>query len=93
LNDAARKAVETFGGFIHAWESFANLFIAAEADIFIGTRTSNWCRLIDEHRKVMGKVSTNYYSPANDKYFEWSGSDPVTFLDSAEQLQEIQQEE
>ena len=32
-------------------------------DVFVGTRSSNWCRLIDELRKTNGKARVPYYSP------------------------------
>lgn len=32
-------------------------------DVFVGTRTSNWCRMIDEIRKVHGKARIPYFSP------------------------------
>lgn len=35
----------------------------ATADIFVGTLSSNWCRLTDELRKVQGKARVPYLTP------------------------------
>jgi hypothetical protein len=43
--------------------SLADLFIQVQGDVFVGTRTSNWCRLIDEIRKVAGKARIPFFSP------------------------------
>jgi len=52
--------------------SIADLFIQPQGDIFAGTRTSNWCRLIDELRKVNGKGRVHFYHPekASDFFYE-----------------------
>jgi hypothetical protein len=50
--------------------SWVQLFLALEADWFVGQRKSNWCRLIDELRKVNGKARTPYISPTNDEAYE-----------------------
>lgn len=36
--------------------SLSDLFIAATADVFMGTLSSNWCRLADEFRQAHGKA-------------------------------------
>jgi len=37
-------------------EFLTDLFIEANADLHSGTLTSNWCRLVDEIRLVLGKM-------------------------------------
>ncbi len=53
-----------------------NLYLAAEADFFIGTRESNWCRLIDETQKANGLGGTYYidahgHLEESEKYTDW----------------------
>jgi hypothetical protein len=43
-------------------EFLSDLFIEANADLHVGTLTSNWCRLVDEIRLVLGKIIP-YYTP------------------------------
>ncbi len=50
--------------------SWVQLLLAVQADIYVGTRSSNWCRLIDEIRKANGKAATQYLSPAGDQAYE-----------------------
>jgi hypothetical protein len=45
-------------------EFLTDLFIEANADLHAGTLTSNWCRLVDEIRLVLGKMIP-YYTPEN----------------------------
>jgi hypothetical protein len=45
-------------------EFLSDLFIEANADLHVGTLTSNWCRLVDEIRLVLGKTLP-YYTPEN----------------------------
>ncbi|CAF4700991.1 unnamed protein product, partial [Rotaria sp. Silwood1] len=45
-------------------EFLTDLFIEANADLHVGTLTSNWCRLIDGMRLVLGKIIP-YYTPEN----------------------------
>ena len=45
-------------------EFLADLFIEINADLHAGTLTSNWCRLVDEMRLVLGKIIP-YYTPEN----------------------------
>jgi len=45
-------------------EFLSDLFIEANADLHVGTLTSNWCRLVDEIRLVLGKTIP-YYTPEN----------------------------
>lgn len=47
-----------------AREFLTDLFIEANADVHVGTLTSNWCRLVDEMRLVLGKI-VPYYTPEN----------------------------
>jgi hypothetical protein len=42
----------------------SDLFIEANADLHVGTLTSNWCRLVDEMRLVLAKTIP-YYTPEN----------------------------
>ena len=41
-----------------------DLYIEANADLHAGTLSSNWCRLVDEFRLVLGKTIP-YYTPEN----------------------------
>lgn len=45
-------------------EFLTDLYIEAHADLHSGTLTSNWCRLVDEIRLVLGK-NVPYYTPEN----------------------------
>ncbi len=45
-------------------EFLTDLFIEINADLHAGTLTSNWCRLVDEMRLVIGKMIP-YYTPEN----------------------------
>jgi hypothetical protein len=50
----------------------AQLFLALESDGFIGTRASNWNRLIDELRCVwVNKCSAVYVEVGTIKGYEW----------------------
>ena len=42
--------------------SFANLFVSVQADAFVGTLTSNWCRLIHELERSRGDAGVDYMS-------------------------------
>ena len=42
--------------------SFANLYVASEADAFIGTLTSNWCAMIHQLERTRGDGGSDYYS-------------------------------
>ena len=42
--------------------SMANLYVATQADFFIGSLTSNWCRLIHELERTRGDAGYDYYS-------------------------------
>ena len=50
-------------------EFLTDLFIEANADVHVGTLTSNWCRLVDEMRLVLGKTIP-YYTPENRYYID-----------------------
>ncbi|CAF3898026.1 unnamed protein product [Rotaria sp. Silwood2] len=43
-------------------EFLTDLYIEANADLHAGTLTSNWCRMVDEIRFVLGKIIT-FYTP------------------------------
>lgn len=45
--------------------AFVNLFLAADADYFVGVLGSNWNRLIDELRKTNGKLKAGYIALNN----------------------------
>jgi hypothetical protein len=45
-------------------EFLSDLYIEVNADLHVGTLTSNWCRLVDEVRLVLGKTIP-YYTPEN----------------------------
>lgn len=51
-------------------EFLSDLFIEANADLHVGTLTSNWCRLVDEIRLVLGKTIP-YYTPENQYLMNW----------------------
>jgi hypothetical protein len=51
-------------------EFLSDLFIEANADLHVGTLTSNWCRLVDELRLVLGKTLP-YYTPENKFLINW----------------------
>ena len=42
--------IQRFGGFRLMEISMMNLYFHMQCDYFVGTRMSNWCRLIDELR-------------------------------------------
>ncbi|CAM4865387.1 unnamed protein product [Rotaria socialis] len=45
-------------------EFLTDLYIEANADLHVGTLTSNWCRLVDEMKLALGK-RIPYYTPEN----------------------------
>lgn len=45
-------------------EFLTDLFIEVNADLHVGTLTSNWCRLVDEIRLTLGKIMP-FYTPEN----------------------------
>jgi len=51
-------------------EFLTDLYIEANADLHAGTLTSNWCRLVDEIRLVLGK-KIPYYTPENKYLMDW----------------------
>jgi hypothetical protein len=51
-------------------EFLSDLFIEVNADLHVGTLTSNWCRLVDEVRLVLGKTIP-YYTPENKFLMNW----------------------
>lgn len=52
-----------------AKEFLSDLFIEANADFHVGTLTSNWCRLVDEMRLVLGKFLP-YQTPEKIYYID-----------------------
>ena len=51
-------------------EFLTDLYIEANADLHVGTLTSNWCRLVDEIRLVLGKIIP-FYTPENSYLLNW----------------------
>ncbi|CAF3370742.1 unnamed protein product [Rotaria sp. Silwood2] len=51
-------------------EFLTDLFIEANADLHVGTLTSNWCRLVDEMRLALGKLIP-FYTPENIYKTDW----------------------
>jgi hypothetical protein len=51
-------------------EFLIDLFIEANADLHVGTLTSNWCRLVDEIRLALGKTIP-FYTPENKFLMDW----------------------
>ncbi|CAF4643120.1 unnamed protein product [Rotaria sp. Silwood1] len=47
-----------------------DLFIETNADLHVGTLTSNWCRLVDEMRLALGKLIP-FYTPENIYKIDW----------------------
>ena len=52
------------------FEFLSDLFIEVNADVHVGTLTSNWCRLVDEFRLVLGKTLP-YYTPEKRYLMDW----------------------
>ena len=42
--------------------SFANLYVAIEATVFVGSLTSSWCMLINQLERTRGDGGTDYWS-------------------------------
>jgi hypothetical protein len=42
--------------------SLADLYIALAADVVVGTRSSNWCRLVEDMRQLQGKWNDTFIS-------------------------------
>lgn len=51
-------------------EFLTDLYIEVNADLHVGTLTSNWCRLVDEIRLVLGKFIP-FYTPENKYLIDW----------------------
>ena len=51
-------------------EFLTDLYIEANADLHSGTLTSNWCRLVDEIRLVLGKMLP-FYTPENKYWMDY----------------------
>ena len=51
-------------------EFLADLYIEVNADRYVGALTSNWCRLVDETRLVLGKT-ISFYTPENRYLLNW----------------------
>ena len=70
LNTSPRESIRVLGKANEVLISFVQLYLAVQADFFMGQRKSNWCRMIDELRKVNGKARTAYVSPSGDEAYE-----------------------
>jgi hypothetical protein len=46
--------------------SLSDVYISSLANIFVGTLSSNWCRLADELRKAHGKTALPYLTPSGE---------------------------
>ncbi|CAF1258221.1 unnamed protein product [Rotaria sordida] len=51
-------------------EFLSDLFIEVNADLHVGTLTSNWCRLVDEIRLVLGKIIP-FNTPEKKFLMDW----------------------
>ena len=60
--DAWHKSHENYV----AW--FANLYVSVQADVFMGSLTSNGCRLINELQRTRGDGGTEYWSVDASQY-------------------------
>ena len=71
LNLSPFDAVKRLGGGREGTNSLVQLLIASECDSFVGTRSSNWCMLIEELAKVRGRgLGSAYRTPAGDDMWE-----------------------
>lgn len=52
---------------LQTYVSLVDLYVSVLADIFVGTLSSNWCRLADEFRKVFGKGALPYLTPSGER--------------------------
>jgi len=69
-NKSPMDTVQINGGADLMNVSLSNLYIQIQGDVFMGTRSSNWCRLIDEVRKTNGKGRVPYLSPESTIWIE-----------------------
>ena len=73
MNDGPMQQLEHFGtrtAITVEW--LYQLYLALEADVWIGTRKSNWNRLIDEMRCTMVDKCDAVYVEVGQKH-EWEG--------------------
>lgn len=49
--------------------ALADLFITAQADVHVGTLSSNWCRIHDELRRTNGRGRLPYVTPERKLYY------------------------
>ena len=59
VNDANATLTDYFGEFLF---SMANLYVAVEADGFVGTLSSSWCITIEYLERTRGDGGLDYYS-------------------------------
>ena len=64
--------IETDVGGSDPWNefvaSFANLYLSVQADVFVGSLSSNWCRLVNELQRTRGDGGTEYWSVDVSQY-------------------------
>lgn len=56
--------------------ALADLYITAQADVHVGTLSSNWCRIHDELRRTNGRGRLPYVTPENKLYYGACGWTP-----------------
>ena len=53
--------------------SMANLYVAVQADFFVGSLSSNWCRLIHELERTRGDAGYDYYTVDSSQHSQCFG--------------------
>jgi hypothetical protein len=72
LNSSPSANIAKFGAHEEFLRSLLNLMVALECDGFIGTRGSNWNRLIDELRSTWaGKVAVPFVEVGDLLTYGW----------------------
>jgi hypothetical protein len=52
--------------------AWADLFITVQADVFVGTLSSNWAELGNDYRRVSGKASVPHLNPETPRGNAWN---------------------
>ena len=68
INKSTLSYVAEIGGYEEMLNSLVNLDLALECDAWIGTMSSNWCRLIDELRATVRCKAHGPYLDAVQEY-------------------------
>jgi hypothetical protein len=55
----------------HTLMALLDLFLSMHGDIFVGTLSSNWCRMYDELRKANGKARIPFLTPEHHLYCDY----------------------